>query len=242
VSGWTTSPPKCAVREDAARDREAVALLDDRVDELRGEVAASEAHQQTRNLDVARVVARPEQAVFTVEVGGEASGTAFAVSRAEGGGTWLATNFYVIDRPRTVRVVRAGRSWPGEDVGGWAKHEVALIRVRAELAGDLGLAGAGGEQLGCAQPASLKPLTSLLCRRAASDRGHGPMLVQQDRAAQLARCTTSPEPGHRGALALDGRAAGWMPAKGLGRMHARKARDKTRAPSIRIRPDRAASW
>ena len=161
--------------------------------------------------------------MFTVEVVGEASGTAFAVSRAEGGGTWLATNFYVIDRPRTVRVVRAGRSGPGEDVGGWAKHEVALIRVRAELAGDLGL-------------------TLLLCRRAASDRGHGPIVVQQDRAAQLARCTTSPEPGHRGALALDGRAAGWMPAKGLGRMHARKARDKTRAPSIRIRPDRAASW
>ena len=33
---------------------------------------------------------------------------------------------------------------------------------------------------------------------------------------------------------------GWMLAKGLGRMQARKARDETRAPSICIRPDRAA--
>jgi hypothetical protein len=39
-----------------------------------------------------------------------------------------------------------------------------------ELAGDLGLADAGGEQLGGAQPASLQAIT--LCRRAARDGWH----------------------------------------------------------------------
>jgi hypothetical protein len=42
-----------------------------------------------------------------------------------------------------------------------------------ELAGDLGLVDAGGEQLGGAQPASLQAVTSSLCRRAARDSWHG---------------------------------------------------------------------
>jgi len=42
----------------------------------------------------------------------------------------------------------------------------------AELAGDLGLADAGGEQLGDAQPTLLEPMALLLCRRAAGDGWH----------------------------------------------------------------------
>jgi len=38
-----------------------------------------------------------------------------------------------------------------------------------ELAGDLGLADASGEQLGRTEPTSLEPVTFLLCRRAARD-------------------------------------------------------------------------
>jgi hypothetical protein len=41
-----------------------------------------------------------------------------------------------------------------------------------ELAGDLSLADADGEQLGRSQPASLEPLPFLLCRRAARDGRH----------------------------------------------------------------------
>ena len=47
----------------------------------------------------------------------------------------------------------------------------------AELAGDLGLADAGGEQLGGAQPTRLEAFAFLLCRRAASDGWHGPILT-----------------------------------------------------------------
>ena len=47
--------------------------------------------------------------------------------------------------------------------------------------------------------------------------------------------------GHCGLWAVEGCGAGWMPAKGLGRMQARKAREEARVPSIRIRPERAAS-
>ena len=39
----------------------------------------------------------------------------------------------------------------------------------AELAGDLGLVDAGGEQLGGAEPAGLEPVALSLCRRAARD-------------------------------------------------------------------------
>jgi hypothetical protein len=43
-----------------------------------------------------------------------------------------------------------------------------------ELAGDLGLGDAGGEQLGRAQPAGLQAVTFSLCRRAARDSWHAP--------------------------------------------------------------------
>jgi hypothetical protein len=42
-----------------------------------------------------------------------------------------------------------------------------------DLAGDLGLVDAAGEQLGRAQPASLQAVTFLLCRGAARDSWHG---------------------------------------------------------------------
>ena len=43
-----------------------------------------------------------------------------------------------------------------------------------ELAGDLGLADAGGEQLGRAEPAGLQAVTFSLCRGAARDSWHAP--------------------------------------------------------------------
>jgi hypothetical protein len=42
-----------------------------------------------------------------------------------------------------------------------------------ELAGDLGLAHAGGEQFSGAQPADLQAITFSLCRRAARNGWHG---------------------------------------------------------------------
>jgi hypothetical protein len=48
----------------------------------------------------------------------------------------------------------------------------------AELAGDLGLADAGGEQFGGAQPTGLEPFAFLSCRGAAGDGWHGPILTE----------------------------------------------------------------
>jgi hypothetical protein len=47
----------------------------------------------------------------------------------------------------------------------------------AQLAGDLGLMDAGGEQLGGAEPAGLEPFAFSLCRRAAGDGWHAPILT-----------------------------------------------------------------
>jgi len=52
-----------------------------------------------------------------------------------------------------------------------------------ELAGDLGLTHADGEQLGRAQPAGLEPLAFSLCRRAARDGWHPRILTCQQSAA-----------------------------------------------------------
>jgi hypothetical protein len=48
------------------------------------------------------------------------------------------------------------------------------LRRHLELAGNLGLTDAGGEQLGPAQPTGLEPVTFSLCRRAARNRWHRP--------------------------------------------------------------------
>ena len=125
-----------ALRESGAHDREAVIRLDDRVDTLRGDLDAGERRREAENLNVSKVVAEVEDAVYTVEVDGEPNGTAFAISSAredDGGGTWLATNFHVINPSTVVRVSRGGQSWPVLDPGGWEEQDVALLRVDADL-------------------------------------------------------------------------------------------------------------
>jgi S1-C subfamily serine protease len=121
-----------ALRESDAKHEEAVARLDKRVDKLRADVDAGKA----ANLNVSEVVAEVEDAVYTVEVDGQANGTAFAISEVredEGGGTWLATNYHVINPSNVIRVSRGGQSWPVLDPGGWEEQDVALLRVDAVL-------------------------------------------------------------------------------------------------------------
>jgi hypothetical protein len=48
------------------------------------------------------------------------------------------------------------------------------LRRHLELAGNLGLADAGGEQLGRAEPAALESVAFSLCRRAARNSWHAP--------------------------------------------------------------------
>jgi len=48
------------------------------------------------------------------------------------------------------------------------------VAREAQLAGDLGLADADGEQLGGAKPAGLEPFALSLCRSAARNRRHLP--------------------------------------------------------------------
>jgi hypothetical protein len=104
-----------AARGDVAKLRSTVDWLDGRADGLSRQVYA----QEGKNLDVAQVIAQAQDAVYTV-VGEQATGTAFAIAGAEGGGTWLATNYHVIDQPGALRVARlrpssrsSGRSRPG---------------------------------------------------------------------------------------------------------------------------------
>ena len=54
-----------------------------------------------------------------------------------------------------------------------------------ESAGDLSLADTGGEQLGGAQPAGLWAVTFLLCRGAARDSWHAPILARPAAELQL---------------------------------------------------------
>jgi hypothetical protein len=61
----------------------------------------------------------------------------------------------------------------------------------AELAGDLGLADASGEQPAGPQPTGLEPLAFLLCRGAASKGWHGPILTGRAPGAQLRPCQTN---------------------------------------------------
>jgi hypothetical protein len=59
----------------------------------------------------------------------------------------------------------------------------------AELAGDLGLADTGGEQLGGPQSTQLKPVAFSLCRGAAGNGWHRPILTGEPRRHQLSRQT-----------------------------------------------------
>ena len=56
-----------------------------------------------------------------------------------------------------------------------------------QLAGDLGLAEAGGEQLSSAQPASLAAFTLLLCRSTAGSGWHALILPRPSHQLQLDR-------------------------------------------------------
>jgi DnaK suppressor protein len=73
-----------------------------------------------------------------------------------------------------------------------------------ELAGDLSLADADGEQLGRAQPAGLEPVAFLSCRRAAGNGWHGRILPGGRRSANSS--TQHPRPLKMGA-SLDGEEA-----------------------------------
>jgi S1-C subfamily serine protease len=117
-----------AARGDVAKLRATVDWLDGRVNGLSRQVYT----QEGKDLDVARVIAQAEDAVYTV-VGQQVTGTAFAIAGVKGGGTWLATNYHVIDQPGALHVTRGGRSWPVLDPGGWQEHDLALLRVAGEL-------------------------------------------------------------------------------------------------------------
>jgi hypothetical protein len=54
-----------------------------------------------------------------------------------------------------------------------------LLGRDTELTSDLGLADTGGEQLGRSEPAGLKLLALLLCRRAARHGWHGRILIRR---------------------------------------------------------------
>jgi S1-C subfamily serine protease len=121
-----------ALHEADTKHEETIAALDKRIDILRSEADTARA----ANLNVSKVVAEVEGAVYTVEVNGKPNGTAFAISGVhedEGGGTWLATNYHVISSSNAIRVSRGGQSWPVLDPGGWEEQDVALLRVDAEL-------------------------------------------------------------------------------------------------------------
>src|SRR5215211_3741822 len=64
----------------------------------------------------------------------------------------------------------------------------------AELAGDLGLTDADGEQLAGSQPAGLEPFTFLVCRRAASDGRHASILTRRAGPLQLGHHPSSRHP------------------------------------------------
>ena len=62
----------------------------------------------------------------------------------------------------------------------------------AELAGNLGLAHAGGEQFGRAEPAALEPVTLLLCRSAARNSWHPRILTRLTGAAPTDLASLTP--------------------------------------------------
>ena len=64
----------------------------------------------------------------------------------------------------------------------------------AELAGNLGLAYAGGEQSGRAEPAALEPVTLLLCRSAARNSWHPRILTRLTGALPTDLASLNPTP------------------------------------------------
>lgn len=79
-----------------------------------------------------------------------------------------------------------------------------------ELAGDLGLADASGEQLAGPQPTGLEPLAFLLCRGAASKGWHGPILTGRAPGAQLRPCQTNTQNPLDASVARNFAIVGWV--------------------------------
>ena len=70
--------------------------------------------------------------------------------------------------------------------------EMDALARNTELTGDLGLADAGGEQLGRAQPTGLEAFAFLMCRWAAGDGWHGPILTASAGPHQLTPIRPTP--------------------------------------------------
>ena len=78
---------------------------------------------------------------------------------------------------------RAARSTAAKPIGATrlpsGEPDADRLGRDAKLADDLGLTHTGAEQLGRAQPPGLEPVTFSLCRRAARDRRHPPILARR---------------------------------------------------------------
>ncbi|MGH3713563.1 MAG: S1C family serine protease [Micromonosporaceae bacterium] len=125
--------------------------LRDRTDRLAAEAAADERAYQRRleqledrtdaladrvgrSLDPAAVAKHVVPSVFRVHAD-RSSGTAFAVARAPGGGTYLLTNHHVVDqlRGRTVRLTREGQSLQATVVKSVPGVDVTVLMTTASI-------------------------------------------------------------------------------------------------------------
>ena len=101
--------------------------LEDRADALTERVK--------RSLDSAAVARHALPSVFRVQAG-RSGGTAFAVAAAPGGGTYLLTNYHVVDElkgSKTVRLERDGERLSGTVVDSAASKDVALIETDEKM-------------------------------------------------------------------------------------------------------------
>jgi len=126
-----------------------LARLDSRVDRLAGDAADSQRSYDRRvgqledrtdaltdrlwrSVDPAAVAKHALPATFRV-VAGRSSGTAFAVARAPGGGTYLLTNHHVVDElpkhSRTVKLEHEGAHLTASLVKVDAGADVALLKT-----------------------------------------------------------------------------------------------------------------
>jgi hypothetical protein len=85
--------------------------------------------------------------------------------------------------------------------------QMHALAGNAELTGDLGLADTGGEQLPSTQPACLEAFAFMLCRRAAGDSWHSPILTRTARQQQL-QSLSDQHPGPLGLARLS-----WLTAE-----------------------------
>jgi S1-C subfamily serine protease len=126
-----------------------LARLEDRVDRLAGDAADTQRSYQRRvgqledrtdaltdrlrrSVDPAAVAKHALPATYRV-VAGHSSGTAFAVARAPGGGTYLLTNHHVVDElpkhSRTVKLDHEGAHHTATVVETDAEADVAVLKT-----------------------------------------------------------------------------------------------------------------